>query len=102
MYTRGAAGRHGLKQHHEARGNDGLLESTGARELERAGRQFCWSNLNNADINYQSDAECAAFRVDPTAFRGDSKRETRRVRNNIIEWRGKPSVSGLISLFDCI
>jgi hypothetical protein len=84
--------------HHEARENDGLLESTGERELERAGRQIRWSNLNNADIKYQSDAGCAVSWADPTAFRGESKRETRRVKNNLIEWRDKPSVSGLISL----
>ena len=86
------------EQHHEAEENDGLLRAIGERECWMAGRQNRWSAVNNADINYQSDAWCAVSRADPADFRGDSKRETRRVRNNLVEWRAEPSVSGLISL----
>ena len=90
------------EQHHEAEENDGLLRAIGERECWMAGRQNRWSAVNNADINYQSDAWCAVSRADPADFRGDSKRETRRVRNNLVEWRAEPSVSGLISLAHCI
>lgn len=85
-------------KYHEVRENEGLVnQSASANKMGWAAKER-WHDAEDADIKCLRDVGSEAWGAEPTAHRGNSKLETRRVRNNLIQWRDRPTVSALILL----
>lgn len=86
--------------YHEARENDGLLHRSASADDEGRAAKKHWLNASYVDIKCLQEAGYRRARADRIAYGGDSKLETRKVRNNLIQWRDQPTVSAyLIELY---
>jgi hypothetical protein len=77
----------------EIRGNDGLTNGSATANREGRAANERWYDMKDAGIKRQNEAGYRASKAQPTAQRDDSKLETDRVRNKLIQWRREPTVS---------
>lgn len=91
-------GRVALWPRREAFENEEGLMNTSASAVgdgdeDEAKEHWVWYDANNVDIKCLPEAGYEQCRAERTARAGDPKRETRRPRNNLVDWPIQATVS---------